>query len=514
MLAGTDPTVPTFISHARQLVFKGKPLTVIPHGLDETLMLRNLGYDVPSPIEHHFNWTGPFHPYRHQVETAAFLTLNRKAFVFNGLGSGKTYSAIEAAEFLMQEGVVRKVLILCCLSTVTPTWGNELFTHVMHRSLRYLIGSAAQRLKRIGEDADYYVMNHDGLRTDRVCKAIADRDDIDLIIVDEASLYRNARSQRYKALQGIVGNRRLWLMTATPCPKDPTDAWALARLVDPKRVPSHFTQWRDMTMRQVTTFKWVPKDNALELAFNAMQPAIRCRTEDCIDLPDRVFMMRRAPLSDTQAKAYSAMRNYMATEMEGSVITAANAGVALMKLVQIACGAVRTGEDDNVLEFDDVPRLGALVEAVEEVETDAKIIVFAPFKALLPMISKALQAEGYTCEIVSGATPKSERDRIFYDFQHGKDPHILVAHPACMSHGLTLTAANTTIWYAPLTNAEIVEQANARTYRNGQKRTTRVIELYSTPEEKRLYDIVKGRHELSGALMDLYKQVAEGVDLE
>lgn len=514
VLGGTNQTVLSFISRARSLTYNGQPLTVVPHELDETLVMRNLGYELPSPIMHYFNWTGPFKPYSHQRETAAFLTLNRRAFVFSGLGSGKTYSAIEAAEYLMQTGHVRSVLVLCCLSTVTPTWGKELFTHVMNRSVRYVTGAAARRLKQLEAPADYYVMNHDGLRTDRICKAIAEREDIDLIIVDEASLYRNARSQRYKALQSIIGQRRMWLLTATPCPKDPTDAWALARLVDPKRVPSHFIHWRDMVMRQITTFKWVPKPEGQQLAFNAMQPAIRYRTEDCIDLPERVFMMRRAALSDEQAKAYSAMRNYMAAEMEGTTVSAANAGVALMKLVQIACGAVRTGEDDEVLKFDNVPRLDTLIEVLSEVEPDAKIIVFAPFKALLPMISAVLNTAGMSTAIVSGATPMKERDKIFNDFQHGGSPRVLVAHPACMSHGLTLTAANTTVWYAPLTNSETVEQANARTYRNGQKRTTRVIELYATPEEKRLYDIVKGRHEQSTSLMDLYRQCVEGIDPE
>lgn len=514
VLGGIDSRITTFIPHARALVFKGKELTVVHHGLEETLMMRNLGLEVPSPIEHHFQWTGPFTPYQHQIDTAAFLTLHKRAFVFNGLGSGKTYSAIEAAEYLMQQGYVNKVLVLCCLSTATPTWGKELFTHTMHRATRYLIGDAAKRLKLLAEEADFYVTNHDALRTPRFCEAIAARSDIDLIILDEASLYRNAKAKRYKALQSILGNRRLWLLSATPCPKDPTDAWALARLVDPKRVPAYFTQWRDMVMRQITQFKWVPKPDGIQLAYEAMQPAIRFRTEDCIDLPDRVFMMRRAPLSDEQTRAYSQMKNYMAAEMEGQVVSAANAGVALMKLVQIACGVVKTGEQDEVAALDAGPRVAALMETVDEVEEDAKIIIFAPFKAVLPMVSAALTKEGITNAIVSGATPTKERNQIFQDFQHGANPRVIVAHPGCMSHGLTLTAANTTIWYAPLTNSETVEQANARTYRNGQSRKTRVIELYSTPEEKRLYDIVRGRQELSTSLMDLYKQVASGEDIE
>jgi len=198
----------------------------VTHGLDETLMLRNLGVDAPSPILYHHKWTGPFTPYSHQTDTASFLTLHRRAFVFNGLGSGKTYSAIQSAEYLMGTGHVKRVLILCCLSTITPTWGKELFTHVMHRTVRYLTGAADRRLKQLAQEADYYVANHDALRTPRLVEEFVKRNDIDLILVDEASMYRNAKSQKYKALSKLLvdQNRRRWLMTATPCPKQPTDA--------------------------------------------------------------------------------------------------------------------------------------------------------------------------------------------------------------------------------------------------------------------------------------------------
>ncbi len=516
VLTGADPRVLSFIPHSKHLQYKGSDLTVIPHGLDETLMLRNLDIEAPSPILFHHEWTGSFTPYAHQKDTASFLTLHKRAFVFNGLGSGKTYSAIQSAEYLMATGHIRKVLVLCCLSTITPTWGKELFTHVMERKVNYLTGTAERRLKQLGEDADYYITNHDALRTGRLVEELVKRQDIDLVIVDEASMYRNSKSQKYKALLKVLANpqRRLWLMTATPCPRDPTDAWALARLVDPKRVPSYFTHWRDMTMRQLTQFKWVPKPEGLQLAFKAMQPAIRYKTEDCIDLPDRVFLSRRPALSDEQATAYSAMRKNLTVTIGSDAITAANAGVALMKLVQIACGVVRTGVDEETVSMDSQPRLDALFEIMEEVEEDAKVIVFAPFKAVLPMVAAALEAAGYSTAQVSGDTGKAARDKIFSEFQNLPEPRVIVAHPGCMSHGLTLTAANTTIWYAPVTNSETVEQANARTYRNGQKRKTRVVEIYATPEERRLYDIVRGRQEQSGTLMDLYRQVAAGVDLE
>ena len=104
-------------------------------GLDEARVLKNMGVkNVPSPIVKRYDWPGRFKPMEHQVETASFLTLHRKAFVFSEPGTGKTLSALWAADYLMQRKEVRRCLILCPLSIMQSAWMQDLNSSIIHRS--------------------------------------------------------------------------------------------------------------------------------------------------------------------------------------------------------------------------------------------------------------------------------------------------------------------------------------------------------------------------------------------
>jgi SNF2 family DNA or RNA helicase len=149
------------------------------------------------------------------------------------------------------------------------------------------------------------------------------------------------------------------------------------------------------------------------------------------------------------------------------------------------------------------PRIDVVKEIIEEAA--AKVIVFVPFKSVIPMVARALEAEGYTTAQISGETSKRNRDEIFRAFQHDKDPHVLVAQPAAMSHGLTLTAANVVCWYAPITSNDIFEQANARVVRPGQKHTTLIAMIEGTPVERRIYERLQSKQRLQGTLLDLVR---------
>ena len=102
-------------------------------GLDEVRVLQNLYINAPSPIMGKYKWTGTFPPFEHQKKTAAFLTINKRAFCFNEMGTGKTASAIWAADYLMDEGIIDRVLIVCPLSIMDSAWRDELFKVAMHR---------------------------------------------------------------------------------------------------------------------------------------------------------------------------------------------------------------------------------------------------------------------------------------------------------------------------------------------------------------------------------------------
>ena len=125
---------------------------------------------------------------------------------------------------------------------------------------------------------------------------------------------KNAQTKRWKTLNKIVqDNTWLWMMTGTPAAQSPLDAYGLAKLVNPKSVPRFFGSFRDMVMNKVTQVKWVPKANAKEIVFNALQPAIRFTKDECLDLPPMVYVKREVELTRQQMKYYKLLKTKIIT---------------------------------------------------------------------------------------------------------------------------------------------------------------------------------------------------------
>ena len=334
-------------------------------GLDECRVLRNLGVkDVPSPITRKYHWPGRYKPMKHQIETSAFLTMNRKAFVFSEPGTGKTLSALWAADYLMQRGEVRRCLILCPLSIMHSAWMADLNNSIIHRSAIVAHhAQASRRIEMIQQDYEFVITNYEGLNL--IADEINADGRFDLIIVDEANAYKTVTTRRWKALKSIIKpSTHVWMMTGTPASQSPVDAYGLAKIVNPDGVPNFFTAWRDKVMNKITMYKWAPKGNAAEVVHEALQPAIRYTKDQCLDLPPVLTTTREVPLTPQQAKYYNLLKDRMLVQAAGETITAVNAAAGVSKLLQISCGAVYT-DDKEVVEFDAAPRLGVLEEILE-----------------------------------------------------------------------------------------------------------------------------------------------------
>ena len=276
-------------------------------GLEETQVLRNMKINAPSPIESNYKWTGKYTPFDHQKVTSSFLTLNRKSFCFNEQGTGKTASAIWASDYLLKQGAINRVLVVCPLSIMDSAWRNDLFSFAMHRKVDVAYGSAKKRTKIIEGDAEYVIINYDGVEI--VADAVANGG-FDLIIVDEATHYKNPQTKRWKTLAKLVGpSTWLWMMTGTPAAQSPTDAYGIAKLVNPTGVPRFFGSFRDQVMCKVTNFKWVPKEDATTTVHRVLQPAIRFTKEECLDLPPMVYVKREVALTRQQLKYYKECRS-------------------------------------------------------------------------------------------------------------------------------------------------------------------------------------------------------------
>ena len=135
---------------------------LVRHGLRETLLLRHLGFQVPNPMDFYYDWCGGT-PYAVQRATCRMLVENPRAYVLNHMGTGKTKTALWAWDYLNKQGLAGKLLVVAPLSTLRFVWGREVFRTLPGRKVQILHGSRQQRLDRLAEDADIYVINHDGV---------------------------------------------------------------------------------------------------------------------------------------------------------------------------------------------------------------------------------------------------------------------------------------------------------------------------------------------------------------
>ena len=477
---------------------------LVKWGLDETRVLNNLNINVPSPIQKQYRWTGSHTPFAHQKTTSAFLTLNRKAFCFNEQGTGKTASAIWASDFLLDRKVIHRVLVICPLSIMDSAWRDDLFTFAPHRSVDVAYGSAKQRKQIIEQGAEYVIINYDGVAivADEIAKG-----GFDLIIVDEATHYKNAQTTRWKTLNRLLTpDQWLWMLTGTPAAQSPLDAYGLAKLINPTSVPRFFGSFRDQVMRKITHFKWIEKETAASTVFQALQPAIRFTKDDCLDLPPMIYVKREVALTRQQKKYYEGLRKRLIMDITGERITAVNAAVAMNKLLQISAGAVYT-DDGGVLEFDITHRYKVLREVISE--SSQKVLIFVPFKHTIDILTEKLRGDGITTEVIRGDVSAPRRTQIFKTFQQTPDPRVLVIQPQAAAHGVTLTAANTVVWWGPTSSLEIYAQANARVHRSGQKHKCTVIQLHGSTVEKRIYALLDNRLNVHTKIIELYKELLD-----
>lgn len=476
-------------------------LLILPHTRDTTRLARNMGCTVPAPILTQYNWEGDT-PFRTQKVTAALLTMQARAFVLSEMGTGKTRAALHAFNFLKLNGEATRAIVIAPLSTLTNVWDREIFRYFPNLSTAVLHGTREQRRKALARDHDIYIINHDGLET--ILPELLAKTEIDTTIVDEIAAFRNTQTDRWKALNAFLqGKKFAWGMTGSPTPNEPCDAWGQCRLLAPQNVPQYFKKFKKQTMRQVSQFRWIPLPDAKETVYAAMQPAVRYKRDDCVELPPVSFQNRDVKLSAKQQHVYSTLIKKLRVDFFKGSVTAVNEGVLMGKLLQITSGWVYTA-DRKIVAVDNQPRIDALTDALDEAE--GKVIVFAEFIPTTERLHGILQKKGYDTALVNGEVSKRARDVIFNDFQNSMTPRVLVAHPKCMAHGLTLTTADTIIWFCPTTSYEIYEQACARISRPGQKRKQLIIHLTGTPVEAKLYKRLQQKASTQGALLELFER--------
>jgi SNF2 family DNA or RNA helicase len=483
---------------AEMLVYWGVPEMTKLH------QIVNFKETLPSPIKRDYNYPGLYKPFDHQRVTAEFLSVHQRAFCFNEAGTGKTSSVIWATDYLMSLGEVKRALVICPLSIMFSAWQTDILNTAMHRSVAVAHGDSKKRAKIINGGYEFVIINYDGV------KIVSDEiknGGFDLIIIDEANAYKTPSTSRWKTLAKLLKpETRLWMMTGTPASQSPVDAYGLAKLVCPQNVPKFSMAWRDKVMQQITRFKWVPRPNARHEVFKVLQPAIRFAKDECLDLPDVMYQTRDIPLSAQVQKFYKQLKDQMMIEAAGTQVSAVNAAAGLNKLLQISGGAVYTDKHE-VIEFDVSPRLNALMEVIEE--TDNKIIIFVPYRHTIELLSRYLTEHNINNQVIQGSVSATQRASIINQFQSMDDPRVLVIQPQAASHGVTLTRADTVVFWSPVMSVETYLQCIARMDRVGQVNKMTVVHLQGSEVERKMYKMLQGKVDLHTKLVDLYREELE-----
>jgi SNF2 family DNA or RNA helicase len=259
-----------------------------------------------------------------------------------------------------------------------------------------------------------------------------------------------------------------------------------------------------MVMVKTSPFQWMPKRNATMLVNIALQPAIRFTKSECLDLPPVTYQTRTVSLTPLQWQCYEEIKNEKFLPVEGgSGVSAVHAAAAMTKLLQVSCGAVYADSGD-VVKFDGRNRLREVVDIVNG--TLNKVVVFVPFRHAITILADKLKSEGINTEIVNGAVTARKRADIFHAFQTTDDPRVLVIQPQSAAHGITLTAADTIVWFGPIASVETWLQANERINRPPQKNKMTIIKICGSPIERRVYKALESKESQHKMLTRIYEE--------
>ena len=440
-------------------------------------------------------------PYQHQKESTYFKLANPRCYDLSDLGTGKTLSSLWAADFLLINQKIKRILIVSPLSTLQSVWGSELYRHFRHRSFVIAHGPKHVRAAAIASTKEFVIINHDGVvMMERELMAAK----FDLIIIDELTAFKRHTTNRSKSMKRIAQRAKgVWGLTGAPTPNGPIEAYGQAIVVNPanQMIPVSYSKYRMKVEYQIAPHLWIPTDNAEKEVFKILQPAIRYERDKCIDIPPCVYENLIVEFSKEQRQVYDEMKEQLLYEYKQGLITAVNAGVKMSKLLQIAAGSVKN-DDGEILKLDSSNRDEAIWEIFEE-SGKRKLIVFAAFRASIEHLVEFFTKKGAKTASIFGGTPLHVRSKLIQDFQD-RDLQILVIQPQSTSHGVTLTAANIIVWHSLVPSGEVYLQANGRITRSGQTRKQLIYHCIGSQVEKRLLSILNSKTKLSAEVLDMF----------
>jgi len=435
-------------------------------------------------------------PYQHQLD-ALEISWNKEVYAyFMEMGTGKTKVLIDNMSMLYDQGKINGALIVAPKGVIGTWYYQEipihLVDHVENKAVLWQPNFTKESFKKLenlfksDDDLHILIMNVEAFSTQKgvefANKFLSSHNT--LMVVDESTTIKNPQAKRTKSLlrlSKLARYRRI--MTGSPVTKNPLDLYSQCEFLDPFCLDfaSYYTFRNRYAEMRTANFagrsvQIVTKFRHLEELAEKLKPfSFRVLKEDCLDLPEKTFMKRSIELTTEQKEVYQQMKKMALAVLNGKQVTTVNVLTQLMRLHQITCGHF-TADDGSIQDIKN-NRLNELMNVLDEIE--GKVVIWAHYQYYVKKIIKEIQKVYGPRSVVDyyGLTPQNLRDEYRYAFQNDDNVRYLVGTPQTGGYGITLTAANTMIYYSNGYDLEKRLQSQDRIHRIGQKKPVTYIDI-------------------------------------
>ena len=442
------------------------------------------------------NYKFKLKPYKHQL-TALEKSWNKETYAyFMEMGTGKTKVLIDNMSMLYDKGKIDGALIVAPKGVVKTWYEQELPTHLPDNIENVTVlwqsnitknqQEKLESLFEIETSLHILIMNVEALSTDKGVKFAQKFLDSHktLMAIDESTTIKTPTAKRTKNIINLGKHAKYRrIMTGSPVTKNPLDLYTQCEFLDPYLLDfsSYYAfrnRYAEMTTMNVRgrSIQVVKEFRHLGELSESLQPfSYRVLKEDCLDLPPKNWIKRHITLTKEQDKVYKQMKKHALAMLNGKVTSTMTVLTQLMRLHQITCGHF-TADDGSVQNVDN-NRIKELMDILEE--TEGKAIIWANYQKDITQIVESIEKEYGPGSVVSyyGLTPQEERQDNIRQFQHDPKCRFMVGTPSTGGYGITLTAANTVIYYSNGYDLEKRLQSEDRAHRIGQKKTVTYIDL-------------------------------------
>ena len=444
-------------------------------------------------------------PYKHQM-TALEKSWNKETYAyFMEMGTGKTKVLIDNMSMLYDKGKLDGALIVAPKGVVGTWYSNELPTHLPSHIENVTVlwqpninkkqQQKLETLFKVETALHILIMNVEAFSTEKG-KKFAEKflqSHNTLMAIDESTSIKNPSAKRTKNIVDLAKKAKYRrIMTGSPVTKNPLDLYSQCEFLDSYLLDfssyyafrNRYAEMKTMhahgrSIQVVDKFK-----NLSELSDTLKNFSYRVLKEDCLDLPDKIFIKRQIQLTPDQFKLYEQMKEQALAILQGKVSSTKNSLTQLMRLQQITCGHFT--DDNGAIQSIKNNRIDELMSVLEDVE--GKAIIWAHYQYDINKIIEAINNEYGPGSFVDyyGLTPKEERQDNIKRFQEDPKCRFFIGTPSTGGYGITLTAANTVIYYSNGYDLEKRLQSEDRAHRVGQKKPVTYVDINAenTVDEK------------------------------